>query len=119
MKEIEIPDWQKKLDALSRRQLRSWQNGRERPPQMLNGFVNFDTAVVENRHKVEALGVLLYTMIGDINTADIPWHHLQDVCELGFIKSVSFSKQLRNPGVKDCDPTLKRGYTPTPPTYFP
>lgn len=62
---------------------------------MLNGFVNFDADNIDFRHKVEALGVLLYSMVGSINTADIPWYYLQQVCELDFVRSVSFAKPLK------------------------
>lgn len=94
LEKVEVPDWWKKLDAHSRMQLRFWQREQERPPQILNGFVNFDADSSDYRQKIESLGVQLHSVGGGINTATIPWHVLQEVCELDFVKSVSFAKPL-------------------------
>lgn len=94
LKRSEIPDWQKKLDFLSRSQLRRWKNGSERPLQNLNCFVSFaDNS--EFHKKMKSLGVVLTSVGGGINTASIPWHNLQQVCECPFVKSVTFAKPLK------------------------
>jgi len=92
---IEIPGWHKKLSMASVMQLVRWESGKERPPQMVNGFINFDADNADFKQKVEALGVVFHSTGGGINTGNIPWSHLQDVCELEFVKSVSFAQTLK------------------------
>lgn len=96
LKKSEMPDWQKKLDAYSGIRLRLWATGRERPPSNLSGFIMFDSNNDEHCKKLEVLGVELHSKIGNfINTANLPLHNLQAICECDFVKSIEFSKPLK------------------------
>ena len=106
--------WKGKLEGWSLMHLQRWEDGSERPPQMLNGFIS-TSANIQNdqdlRHKLEALGVLLYSMgSSGINTADFPYSNLQAICELKFVKSVSLAKALKKAHSREhnYEPALKK-----------
>jgi len=88
------PEWMIKIDSYGQFQLRDWQEGSSRPPAEIHCFIVF-SPTEENKKILTDLGVVLCSTApkgATINTGNIPYNLLQQVCELSFIQMIEFPK---------------------------